>query len=103
MSSSSAAISSEVPSLGWPEDKDFWEEYFKRVTDEDICLITRWQKILDNLLVYVCFLPYSIFDTTTHANNSEILGWTLHRRLDGVHHPGVGYVSTGAEPGRCDE
>jgi len=42
------------------EDEGFWEEYLKKVTDEDIQLITQWHKILDTLLVYVCFcLPPS--------------------------------------------
>jgi hypothetical protein len=41
--------------VGRPGDKRFWEEYLKEVTEEDILLITRWQKILDTLLVYVRF------------------------------------------------
>ena len=41
--------------VGRPEDNDFWEGYLKKVIDEDIQLIARWQKILDTLLVYVCF------------------------------------------------
>jgi len=41
---------------GRPEDKGFWEEYLKKVINEDIQLIARWQKALDTLLVYVCFL-----------------------------------------------
>jgi len=41
--------------VGKPEeDNDFWEEYLKKVIDEDIQLINRWQKILDTLLIYVC-------------------------------------------------
>jgi len=57
MSSSAASTVTtlEAPGLELPEDKEFWEDYLKRVTDEDTCLITRWQKILDNLLVYVRF------------------------------------------------
>jgi len=46
--------------VGRPEDKGFWEGYLKKVIDEDIQLITRWQKILDTLIIYVCFcLPSS--------------------------------------------
>jgi len=30
-----------------PEDKGFWEEYLKKVINEDIQLIARWQKALD--------------------------------------------------------
>jgi len=50
----------ELP-VGKPEeDNDFWEGYLKKVIDEDIQLIARWQKVLNTLLVYVCFcLPPS--------------------------------------------
>ena len=56
---SSVAITSKVLELGRPEDEGFWEEYLQKVTDEDTRLITRWQKILETLLLYVCFLPRS--------------------------------------------
>jgi len=36
-------------------DEICWKIYFKRVSDEDSRQITEWQKILDTLLVYVCF------------------------------------------------
>jgi len=83
--------------VGSPEDNDFWEGYLKKVTDEDIQLIARWQKILDTLLIYVCSClraPITCFD------NFEI-GWTLHRRLDRVHHSSVQYVST--KSGGCNQ
>jgi len=83
--------------VGRPKDKGFWEEYLKEVIDEDIQLITRWQKILDTLLVYVCFcLPPS-----DNLFRSFEIGRTLHRSLDGIHHSGVNYVST--KFGRCNE
>lgn len=50
-----------------PEDERFraWEDYYLRtVIDEDTHLITRWQSILDTLLVYVCFLPRNITNAT---------------------------------------
>jgi len=40
-------------SLSSAEDQGFWEEYLQKVTDEDTRVITRWQKILETLLVYV--------------------------------------------------
>ena len=50
----------ELPVSKPEEDNDFWEGYLKKVIDEDIQLIARWQKVLDTLLVYVCFcLPPS--------------------------------------------
>jgi len=39
-----------------PENKGFWEEYLEKVTEEDVQLISHWQKILDTLLVYVRFV-----------------------------------------------
>ena len=95
MSLSSVPTTSKVPGLGRPEleDRGFWEEYLQKVTDEDTRLITRWQKILETLLVYVRFLPRNTTPFIAHSNNFE-LGWTLHRRLDSVHHSGVEHVST---------
>jgi len=84
--------------VGKLEDYGFWEEYLKEVTDEDIQLITRWQKILDTLLVYVRRFCLHSFDNQLH--NFEI-GRALHRSLDGVHHSGVNFVST--KFGGCNE
>ena len=56
MSSSDAVIAPQLPGLGEAESEVFWEKYLRKVSDEDTRLITRWQKILDTLLVYVCFL-----------------------------------------------
>ena len=58
-SSPSAPIISGFPGLREPEHKGFWEEYLKKVTDEDIRLTTRWHKILDTLLVYVRFRAHT--------------------------------------------
>jgi len=75
----------------------FWEEYLKKVTDEDIHLTSRWQKILDTLLVYVRFLPRHC----DHPFQSFAIGRTLHRCLDSVHHSVVEYFS--AKSGECNE
>jgi hypothetical protein len=80
-----------------PTNQDFWEEYLNKVTDEDIRLITRWEKILHTLLVYVGFHLRS----TTPLSLIFEIDWTLHRRLDGIHDSGVEYVST--KSGGCNE
>ena len=76
-SAASAAITSKVPELqvGGPEDKAFWEKYLKNVTDEDVRLITGWQKFLNTLLVYVCFLPPStppLYNIPTRLDSSSV-------------------------------
>jgi len=53
------------------EDQGFWEEYLQKVTDEDTRVITRWQKILETLLVYVCFLPCTTTPLIAHSNRLD--------------------------------